>query len=74
MLLSQLHAAQAAIAEMHGLLGAARAELKAVDDARQAAQDTGTKLAVLEAKLEAKVSNLDTLMKKPTFPLYLNVV
>ena len=26
-------------------------------------------LFVLEAKLEAKVSNLDTLMKKPTFPI-----
>ena len=54
--LSQLNAAQATIAELHGLLGAARAELKAVVDAQQAAQDTRIKLAVLEAKLEMQAS------------------
>ena len=51
-LLSQLNAAQATIAELHGLVGAARAELKAAVDAQQAAQDTGIKLVVLEANLE----------------------
>ena len=40
-LLSQLNAAQATIPELHGLLGAARAELQAVVDAQQAAQDMG---------------------------------
>ena len=55
-LLSQLNAAQATVAELHGLLSAARAELKAVVDAQQAAQDTSIKFVVLEAKLEMQAT------------------
>ena len=59
-LMSQLAAAQATIAELTCLLGAAHAELKSALEAQHATQDLAIKLAVLEAKqaMQAEIGAL----------------